>query len=324
MNKEKFVCTSDETRLDVFLTSQIPSTRNQIETLIKNGLVSVDGAIVKKCGAKIKNLQEITVDFPAPEIPKKNAIDFDIEVIFEDEDILILNKPPNLVIHDAPSVKESTLVDWLKAKGIALSTLAGEVRHGIVHRLDKETSGAIAIAKNNAAHANLSAQLKERTLGRYYLALIDLPLKDSIIIDKPLGRNPKNRLKMSVVKEGRESKSAFAKVAANEKKEELIAAKLFSGRTHQIRAHLESINRHILGDCLYGFKGDTTTIPRVFLHSYLLYLNHPRTGKKIHFVAKMHEDMKHYLRENFSLEEHDAIFSEDSIRDRFNFCLCGV
>jgi 23S rRNA pseudouridine1911/1915/1917 synthase len=160
-----------------------------------------------------------------------------------------------------------------------------------VHRIDKETSGALVIAKNNEAHVSLSAQLEDKSMGRYYLAIIDLPLKENVVVELPIGRSLKNRLKMDVVKDGRMAKSAFAKlVLSKDTKKELIAAKLFTGRTHQIRVHLQGLSRHILGDSLYGFKSQNGTIPRVMLHAYILYLKHPRTGQLLQINAPLWDD----------------------------------
>ncbi|MCB4764151.1 MAG: RluA family pseudouridine synthase, partial [Sulfurovum sp.] len=190
---------------------------------------------------------------------------------------------------------EATLVDWLVQRGISLSTISGEERHGIVHRIDKETTGALVIAKNNKVHEKLSAQLQNKSMGRYYLALIDHPLKENTVVNKPIGRNSKNRLKMDVVPNGKEAKTAFVKLLETEYGTELIAAKLFTGRTHQIRVHLNTLGRHILGDNLYGFKSKRDKIPRVYLHAYLLYLTHPITGKIMEFIAPLFHDMNNYL-----------------------------
>jgi len=246
-------------------------------------------------------------------------IDFDVPILYEDDDLLVVNKPPFLTVHGAPSVKEATLVDWLQFKGINLSTISGEERHGIVHRIDKETSGALVIAKNNEAHVSLSSQLEDKSMGRYYLALIDLPLKDDIVVELPIGRSVNNRLKMDVAKrDGRMAKSAFAKLlTSRDGKKELIAAKLFTGRTHQIRVHLQALSRHILGDSLYGFKSQNGTIPRVMLHAYIVYLKHPKTGQLLQIHAPLWDDFDAYLTHHFSKEEVNEKITLDSIVNGF-------
>ena len=244
-------------------------------------------------------------------------IDFDVEVLYEDEYLLIVNKPSNLVVHPAPSVKEATLVDWLIQRGISLSTISGEERHGIVHRIDKETTGALVIAKDNKTHQKLSEQLQDKSMGRYYLAVIDLPLKDDIVVDKPIARNPKNRLKMDIITSGKSAKSAFIKLVTSSQNMELISAKLYTGRTHQIRVHLNSLNRHILGDELYGYKPKKVKIPRVFLHAYILYLIHPVTGNKLEVVAPLFDDMVEFCTNSFDGNELSRIFDANYIKNRF-------
>ena len=355
-------------RLDVFLSSQLGISRNQISSLIKSAAVRVDGAVQSRPGYKLSAGELVHIDYPAPapQQTSEERLNFDVEILYEDDDLLVVNKPAGLTVHPAASVKEPTLVDWLKSRGYLLSSLGGELRAGIVHRLDKLTSGALLVAKNNAAHAALSAQLSDKSMGRIYLALIDLPLKEPCVIERPIARNPANRLKMGIVPGGRSAKSAFyeilsgaelselqnsaqkcdeilgagdgtaagksagadeilnnradnadkiltAKMSANEtraarlaenkflnfknpaqnyklppinlKSFNLVAAKLFTGRTHQIRVHLSSINRHILGDHLYGFKSENAKISRILLHAYLLYFIHPRSGKEVKICA---------------------------------------
>ena len=314
-------------RLDKFLASKIDASRNQIEQLIKKEFVKVDGKVVSKTGFKLKENQNVDVHFPESELnPKKDENfvkeslkDKNVQIIYEDNDILVINKPYNLTVHDAPSVKDATLVDWLKLNNISLSTLSGEERHGIVHRLDKGTSGVMVVAKTNQAHVGLSKQLEDKTMGRYYLAIIDMPLKDNIIIDKPIARNSNNRLKMSIEQNGRFAKSAFNKIALSDKENyELIAAKLFTGRTHQIRVHLSSINRHILGDNLYGFKGELNKINRFYLHAYYLYLTHPITNKQMSFKANLPNDMDEFLNINFKKEDINDKLNENNIVSNFN------
>lgn len=290
-------------RLDKILTDFLGESRNQVEQLIKEGLVLLNGKTVLKTGKKL--IVGDTIAYKFKKITPKVApiIDFDVEILYEDEVMLVVNKPAGLVVHPAPSVKEATLVDWLIHKGVSLSTISGEERHGIVHRIDKDTTGALVIAKTNEAHQKLSQQLQDKSMGRYYLALIDYPLKDACFVEKPIGRNPNNRLKMDVVLKGKEAKSAFFKLSQTDKQIELIAVKLFTGRTHQIRVHLESLGRHILGDSLYGFKSKKDTIKRVYLHAYKLYMTHPTTNEKMEFVAPLFPDMQSYIDKEFKKGE---------------------
>ena len=299
-----------EDRLDKFLSTTLNQTRSQIETLIKKGCVTVDNKLISKSGQKLKIGQNIEINFPEIQQIESNfsqeeILKFDIKIIYEDDYILVIDKPIGLVVHDAPSVREATLVDWLKLKNISLSTISGEERHGIVHRLDKGTSGLLVVAKTNEAHQKLSSQLEDKSMGRYYIACIDIPLKDDIVVEKPIGRNPNQRLKMAVINDGRFAKTAFKKLIENKNtdnnshKYELICAKLFTGRTHQIRVHLESLGRRILGDDLYGFKGKDSNIERIFLHAYSLYLRHPITNESFEFVSEIPENMQNLLDKNF-------------------------
>ena len=324
---DKNFIVSETNRLDKFLASQIDASRNQIEQLIKKEYVKVDGKIVNKTGLKLKENQSIDVHFPQSELNSIKDIEFvqeslkdkNVQIIYEDADILVINKPYNLTVHDAPSVKDATLVDWLKLNNISLSTLSGEERHGIVHRLDKGTSGVMVVAKTNEAHVELSKQLEDKSMGRYYLAIIDTPLKDNLIINKSIARSQNNRLKMSIDENGRIAKSAFLKIALSDKESfELIGAKLFTGRTHQIRVHLSSINRHILGDNLYGFKGELNKINRFYLHAYYLYLTHPITNVRMSFKANLPDDMNDFLNNNFQGENINDKLNEDNIINSFN------
>jgi len=315
-------------RLDQFLSKSLDESRNQIEQLIKKGFVEVEGKTKAKSGLKLKLGDKVIVSFPdikEEEFDKEaflqeSAWAKEIEIVYEDEYFMVLNKPSGVVVHDAPSVKEATLVDWLKFKGISLSTISGEERHGIVHRLDKGTSGLMVIAKTNEAHESLALQLQEKSMGRYYLAFVDLQLKEDItVIEKPIGRNPNNRLKMGVVTNGKSAKTAFKKIAISKnEKYELIAAKLFTGRTHQIRVHLESINRHILGDSLYGFKGNLDKFKRVYLHAFGLYLQHPITNEAMNFFASPPKDMTEFYFDYFNKEDYEEKVNLHFISNCFN------
>ena len=196
-------------RIDKVLATVLKVSRNQVEKLVKDGLVSVNGKTITKNSVKVLEGDEIAYEFKEAQKREPVEIDFDVEILYEDDYLLVINKPSGLVVHPAPSVKEPTLVDWLVKKGISLSTISGEERHGIVHRIDKETTGALVVAKDNKTHEMLSEQLQDKSMGRYYLALIDCPLKEDVIVDKPIGRNPNNRLKMDVVPHGKAAKTAF-------------------------------------------------------------------------------------------------------------------
>jgi len=304
-------------RLDKVLATELDVSRNQVEKLIKDELVCVNGKTVTKTSFKVEEGDEIVYEFKEAEKRVVPPVDFDIEILYEDDYMLVVNKPSGLVVHPAPSVKEPTLVDWLIHKGISLSTISGEERYGIVHRIDKETTGALVIAKENKAHEALSMQLQDKSMGRYYLALIDCPLKENTVVDKPIGRNPNNRLKMDIVPHGRSAKTAFVKLLTSQHGVELIAAKLFTGRTHQIRVHLNSLGRHILGDDLYGFKSKRDKISRVNLHAYLLYLTHPVSGEKMEFVAPLFDDMKMYLSKYFDQKEVDEKINPHTLGSLF-------
>jgi 23S rRNA pseudouridine1911/1915/1917 synthase len=287
-------------RIDKILAESLGVSRNQVEKLIRDGLVEIAGGTVTKTSHKLAAGEVIGYRFLEAQKREVAPVDFDVEILYEDEWLMVVNKPAGLVVHPAPSVNEPTLVDWLVQRGISLSTISGEERHGIVHRIDRETTGALVIAKSNGAHQQLSDQLRDKSMGRYYLAIVDYPLKENTIIEQPIGRNPRNRLKMAIVPEGRASKTAFVKIAESRERTELIAAKLYTGRTHQIRVHLGTLGRHIVGDRLYGpEKSGRSGVERVFLHAALLYLIHPQSGERMTFAAPLFEDMRTYLQKHF-------------------------
>lgn len=312
----------DGLRLDVFLSKKLNQSRNQIQNLIKNNLVKINDKIEIKTSIKLN--KDDVIEVSKASIKEKNInieVDFDIEVLFEDDDILVLNKPSNLVVHGASSVKEATLVDWLIKKNYTLSNLNGDIRAGLVHRLDKGTSGAIIIAKNNHAHEKLSNQLLDKSMGRFYLAFINLPIKnENIVVEKAIIRAPNNRIKKLAINElekngAKYAKSAFANLLCKNDVN-LIAAKLFTGRTHQIRAHLASINRYILGDNLYGYSGKE--YGRVMLHAYFVYFIHPKTQEKIFIKAPLNNEFDKILLKEFDLGEINEKLSLEYIISVFD------
>ena len=307
-------------RLDTFLTDKLSQTRSQTAQLIKKGAVCVDGKVTSKPGVKLKSGQRVEVELPDLLESEPLEVDFDVEVLFEDEHILVVNKPSGVTVHGAPSVKEATLVDWLKKRGMRLSTISGEERHGIVHRLDKGTSGVMVVAKTNEAHSALAAQLERKSMGRYYLAVITPPLKEEVtIVECPIARNPANRIKMACVEGGKEAKTAFVSLlSSNDQKEQLIACKLFSGRTHQIRVHLEKISRHIVGDAVYAANIGKASAERILLHAYILYLDHPISGEAMRFSAPCDAVMQNYLEKKFEMERVDETTQPEYIARSFD------
>jgi 23S rRNA pseudouridine1911/1915/1917 synthase len=308
-------------RLDTFLSEVMQQTRSQIAQLIKKEAVTVDGRGVARPGVKLKENQKIVVSLPEVQQEQPKEVTFDVPILYEDDYLLVINKPSGVTVHPAPSVKEATLVDWLKHKGIRLSTISGEERHGIVHRLDKGTSGTMVVAKTNEAHEFLSKQLQDKSMGRYYIAIIEPPLKDNMtIIESNIGRSAHNRLKMaSGLEHGKYAKTAFCHLArSSDEKLELIACKLFTGRTHQIRVHLESFNRHIVGDHIYALHPKQESSERILLHAYLIYFVHPHTGKKLFFSAPLDRDMHTFLEKKFEMESLNEIITPQCIIHSFN------
>ena len=316
---KKYVCQTPE-RLDTFLAVQITQTRSQIAQLIKQDCVFVDEKKVTRPGVKLKVNQTVRVEFPEAKKEAALDVDFDVEILYEDDDVLVINKPSGVTVHPAPSVKDATLVDWLKHKGIRLSTISGEERHGIVHRLDKGTSGAMIVAKNNESHEFLSQQLQDKTMGRYYLAVVTPPLKEDITtIECNIGRSSHNRLKMACSETGKYAKTQFASLLPSlDESTQLVACKLFTGRTHQIRVHLESMNRHILGDHIYGLAPKQEKSERVLLHAYIIYFIHPTTKKELSFVAKPDDVVQNYINQKFNSEQINEVMEPEHILKCFN------
>ena len=315
---KNYLCEKVE-RLDTFLAVQIGQTRSQVSQLIKLECVYVDNKLVSRPGVKLKINQDVRVEFPEVKKEKALDVDFDVEIIYEDDDVLVINKPSGVTVHPAPSVKEATLVDWLKHKGIRLSTISGEERHGIVHRLDKGTSGAMVVAKNNEAHEFLSLQLQDKSMGRYYIAVINPALKDDVTtIEGNIGRSANNRLKMACVEHGKYAKTMFKQLGlSKDEKNQLIACKLFTGRTHQIRVHLETINRHIIGDHIYATSPKEEKSERILLHAYIIYFIHPRTKERLLFQAKFDNTMEEYIENKFDLESVNEVIDTSYIMDSF-------
>ena len=316
---KEYICENPE-RLDTFLSDEIGQTRSQIAQLIKQDCVFVDGKKVARPGVKLKSGQTVKVEFPEAKQEKALNVDFEVEILYEDDNVLVINKPSGVTVHPAPSVKEATLVDWLKHKGVRLSTISGEERHGIVHRLDKGTSGTMVIAKNNASHEFLSLQLQDKSMGRYYIAVVTPPLKEDVTtVESNIGRSANNRLKMACgLQHGKYAKTMFKQLALGEdEKVQLVACKLFTGRTHQIRVHLESLGRHIIGDHIYALSPKAEKSERILLHAYVIYFIHPTSKEKLFFQADFDDVMKESIDKKFNLESIGNVLEIDTIIHSF-------
>ncbi|MEG1312419.1 MAG: RluA family pseudouridine synthase [Romboutsia sp.] len=278
----------DGDRLDVYLAGQLGDmSRSYIQKIIKESKVSVNNKI-EKAKYLVKEEDKIIVEIPIPKLLEVTPQDIPIDIVYEDEDLMIVNKQQNMVVHPAPGNYENTLVNAVlyhcKDK---LSSINGVIRPGIVHRIDKDTSGLLMIAKNNNAHNSLAEQLKNHSISREYEFICHGVVKeDKITVNRAIGRNPKDRLKMAIVKDGRNAVTHFEVVERYENFTHMIA-RLETGRTHQIRVHALSINHPLLGDSVYGPKNTKFKLKGQTLHAKKIGFIHPRTNEYIEFDSKL-------------------------------------
>ncbi len=277
-------------RIDTFLGRVIDNvSRSYIQKLIKDGHVEVDGKPLKKKNVRLEEDMEVRITVPEPEILKVEPEDIPVEIVYEDECLMIVNKPQGMVVHPAPGNYSGTLVNALMFHAENLSSINGVIRPGIVHRIDKDTSGILMIAKDNNAHNSLAHQLKEKTTKRVYVAIVHGRLKEEQgHINAPIARNPKDRLKMAVVMGGKEAVTHY-KVIKAYKNYSIVELRLETGRTHQIRVHMAYIGHPLLGDPVYGKKNEKIKHDGQLLHAKLLGFNHPRTGDYMEFDSQLPE-----------------------------------
>ncbi len=273
-------------RIDKFLAQKLDKSRSLIQKLIKEELVLVNGEVVKT-NYSVNDDDEIDVK-QLDVVDNTNIIPqpMDLDIVYEDVDLLVINKPSGLVVHPAPGHYQDTLVNGLLAYSNKLSDINGEFRPGIVHRIDKDTSGLLVICKNNETHEVLANQLSNKTLFRQYLAIVHGEIEeDEGEIIAPIGRDPRDRVKMAVVaKNSKEAQTNF-KVLERYDHYTLVSCNLLTGRTHQIRVHFDFINYPLVGDPLYGIKPTIDTKGQA-LHAYKLGFIHPRSGEYMEFEAK--------------------------------------
>ena len=286
----EFLVEEDEEgdRLDVYLADQfVDMSRSYIQKIIKDKKVTVNGK-VEKAKYLVKEEDKIVIEIPKPKVLEVVPQDIPIEIVYEDDDIIIVNKPQGMVVHPAPGNYEGTLVNAIlyHCKG-NLSSINGVIRPGIVHRIDKDTSGILMIAKNNNAHNCLAEQLKDHSITREYEFICHGVFKeDNVTVDRPIGRNLKDRLKMAIVPNGKRAVTHF-EVIERFNGYTHVRARLETGRTHQIRVHAMSINHPLVGDPVYGPKNSKIKLNGQALHAKKLGFIHPTTKEYIEFDSEL-------------------------------------
>ncbi|MDD2648591.1 MAG: RluA family pseudouridine synthase [Eubacteriales bacterium] len=272
-------------RLDKAIAEETELTRSRALALIEGGAVSVDGVIVIKPSFQLKAGQSVSVAVPEPLPARAEAEDIPLTVLYQDEYMAVVVKPAGMVVHPAAGNPEHTLVNALLYHLGGLSGIGGEMRPGIVHRLDKDTSGLLLVAKDDKTHLLLSEMLKNRQIEKHYISVVYGRLaEESGVINKPIARDKHDRKKMAIDKDGRESVTEW-KLIEELKGASLIDVHLITGRTHQIRVHMSSLSHPVLGDVIYGNVPSRKMASRLMLHSYSLSLLHPITGERMSFTA---------------------------------------
>ncbi len=287
---EIFVDEEDNERLDLYLSQELNNvSRSYIQKLIKEELVKVNNKVVKAKYAVCEG-DHIQVYLPEPKKLEIEAENIPIDIVYEDEDVAVVNKPQGMVVHPAPGNYSGTLVNALLYHLNSLSSINGIIRPGIVHRIDKDTSGLLMIAKNNLAHEELSKQLKAHTINRVYNALIDGNIKEEKgTIDAPIGRHPADRKKMTVTNLNSKEAVTHFRILERFGQYTLIEAKLETGRTHQIRVHMSFINHPVTGDPVYGGKNQRFKTNGQLLHAKTIGFIHPRTKEYLEFDSALPE-----------------------------------
>lgn len=277
----------DGERLDAFLAEQVEQlSRSAVKNLINEGQVLVNGA-KQKASYHVREGDEISIEIPEPQVLELKPRDIPLEIIYQDEDLAVINKPKGLVVHPAHGNWDYTMVNALLYHIKDLSGINGQIRPGIVHRLDKDTSGVMVVAKNDVAHRSLAAQIKEHSIKREYIALVHGTIKENLgTIDAPIGRSKNDRKKMAVIADGRPAVSNY-QVLERYHNYTLVKVELLTGRTHQIRVHFAYIKHPVVGDPLYGSGKKHFNMDSQALHAHLLGFNHPRTGKYLEFTSPL-------------------------------------
>lgn len=285
-------------RLDLFVARRLGTSRNQAATLVANEHVVVNGRR-EKASWRLRSGERVAVHVPAPAGREVVGEDIPLAVTYEDDDVLVVDKPAGMVVHPAPGNWTGTLVNALVGRGQSLAEGGGEDRPGLVHRIDKDTSGLLVVAKTERAHRILSAAIAARQIVRRYAAACwGHATTERFTVEKPLARDPRNRQRMAVVAAGKPARTDFTRLARGDAGD-LLRARLHTGRTHQIRVHLASIGHPVLGDDVYGGGGGRRLVAlppqRHFLHAAELRFRHPADGREMLFRSPLPDDLRRAL-----------------------------
>ncbi len=287
-------------RVDRFLTQslELDLSRSYIQKLIREGRITVDGRNIKQ-NYKIKLDETITVEIPEPEILDLEPENIPVDILYQDEHIAVINKPPGLVVHPGPGNWNKTLVNALLYHLKDLSSIGGSIRPGIVHRLDKDTAGLMIIAKNDRAHQNLTEIFSSRNIIKIYdTIIVGKPDQIHDVIDRPIGRHPKYRHKMTILEEGREAVSEYTLKKIWNTGHEIFShlkVRIYTGRTHQIRVHLSSMGNPIVGDPIYSKKWEKHKVPYLLLAATHLEFPHPMTSVPMDFSLPLPEHLTAFM-----------------------------
>lgn len=299
MVKERIeiIAEEDDVRIDLYLSQQLNHlSRNYIQKLISEEAVTLNHVTLTSKKAKVAAGDLIVINLKEPERLNIKAESIPLEIVYEDDDLIVVNKPQGMVVHPAPGHYTGTLVNALMYNVERLSNINGTIRPGIVHRIDKDTSGLLMVAKNNVAHAFLAEQLKEKTAQREYYAIVNGVVKEEEgTVDAPLGRHPTDRKRIAIVSDGRRAVTHF-KVLERFRYHTLLKLKLETGRTHQIRVHMASLGHPILGDPVYGVKQEKIKHDGQALHAKTLGFLHPTSGEWLSFDSELPEYFEILLR----------------------------
>ena len=286
----------DNIRLDTYVARKVPElSRTMIQKLIESEDILVNGD-KKKLSYKVLSEDIITINIPEAKEVDLKPQEIPVEVVYEDNDIIVVNKPKGMVVHPANGNPDGTLVNAIMAMcKDSLSGIGGELRPGIVHRIDKDTSGLLIVAKNDKAHIEMSNQIKNHEVKKIYIALVrGIVEEDEATIDMPIGRSTKDRKKMAVVKNGKEAVTHF-KVLKRYDRYTLLEVKIDTGRTHQIRVHMAEIGHPVVGDMVYSNGKNDFGVEGQMLHAKSLDFRHPITGKQMHLEAELPEYFKNII-----------------------------